>query len=71
MDLFVLKDVTSSEMVLAEEADGGICSRGEDPRLRGVKGHIKNPEVMSDHMTPEDLHRDDERVLQQVTKGKE
>lgn len=70
MNLFVLKGITSSEIVLAEEADGSICSRGEDPRLRGVELHIQNPEVMSDHMTPEDLHWDDERVLQQVTEGR-
>lgn len=70
MNLFVLKDITRSNTVLAEEADGGICSRGEDPRLAGVELHIKNPEVMSDHVAPEDLHGDDERVLQQVTEGR-
>lgn len=68
MDLFVLKDVT--ETGLAEEADGRVCSGGEDPRLRGVELHIKNPEVMRDHVTPEDLHWHDERVLQQVTEGR-
>lgn len=52
MNLFVLKDITSSETVLAKEADGSIGSRGEDPGLRGVEGDVKNPEVMSDHMTP-------------------
>lgn len=57
-------------VILAEEADGCICPRGEDPRLRGVELHIKNPEVMSDHMTPEDLDWDDEWVLQQVTVGR-
>lgn len=57
-------------MVLAEEADGCICSRGEDPRLGRVELHIENAEVMSDHVTPEDLDWDDERVLQQVTGGR-
>lgn len=57
-------------VILAEEADSCICSRGEDPRLRGVELHIKNPEVMSDHMTSEDFDRDDEWVLQQVTMGR-
>lgn len=70
MHLFVLKYITSSKIVLAEEADGSICSRGEDPRLRGVERHIKNPEVMSDHVTPQDLHWDDQWVLQQVTEGR-
>lgn len=57
-------------VILAEEADGCICSGGEDPRLCGVELHIKNPEVMGDHMTPEDLDWDDERVLQQVAMGR-
>lgn len=52
---------------LGEEADGGVSSRGEDPRLCWVKGHIEDAKVVSDHMTSEDLHRDDEWVLQQVT----
>lgn len=67
MNLFVSRH---DELLLAEEADGGICSRGEDPRLRGVELHIKNTQVMSDHVTPEHLDWDDERVLQQVTKGR-
>lgn len=53
--------------LLGEEADGGIGSGGEDPGLCGVKGHIQNTKVMSDHMTSENLHWDDQRVLQQVT----
>lgn len=69
MYLFVSRQY-KLRVTLAEEADGCICSRGEDPRLRGVELHIKNPEVMSDHMTPEDLDWDDERVLQQVTVGR-
>lgn len=55
--------------MLGKEADGGICTGGEDPRLRGVERHIEDAKLMSDHMTSEDLHRDDERVLQQVTGG--
>lgn len=65
-----IKTLDKLRVILAEEADGCIGSRGEDPRLRGVELHIKNPEVMSDHMTPEDLDWDDERVLQQVTMGR-
>lgn len=57
--------------LLSEEANGGVGSRGEDPRLCGVKGHIKHTEVMSDHMTSENLHRNNQRVLQQVTGGEE
>lgn len=66
MNLFVSRH----DELLAEEADGGICPRGEDPRLRGVELHIENTEVMRDHVTPEDLDWDDERVLQQVTEGR-
>lgn len=55
--------------LLGEEADGGISTRGEDPWLRGVKRHIQNAEVVSHHMTSEDFHWNDERVLQQVTVG--
>lgn len=55
--------------LLGEEADGGISSGREDPRLGGVKGHIQDAEVMSDHVTSEDLHGHDQRVLQQVTEG--
>lgn len=62
--------VSRHDELLAEEADGGICPRGEDPRLRGVELHIKNTEVVRDHVTPEDLDWDDERVLQQVTEGR-
>ncbi len=67
-------DITTSvykwgSRLLGEEADGGISSGGEDPGLCGVKGHIQNAEVMSDHMTSKNLHRDNQRVLQQVTEG--
>ena len=53
--------------LLGEEADGGVSSRREDPWLGGVKGHIQDTEVMSDHVTSEDLHGHNQRVLQQVT----
>lgn len=36
-----------------------------------MKGDVQDPEVMSDHMTSEDLHWDDQRVLEQVTGEKE
>lgn len=52
--------------LLGEEANGGVGSGGEDPRLRGVKGHVEDAEVVSDGVTSEDLHGDDQRVLQQV-----
>lgn len=55
--------------MLGEEADGGVGSGGEDPGLSRVEGHIQDAEVMSDHMTPENLHGDDQRVLQEVTGG--
>lgn len=55
--------------LLGEETDSGVGSRREDPRLWGVKGHVEDAEVVSDHMTSEDLHRDDQWVLQQVTGG--
>lgn len=54
-------------MLLCEEADSSISARGEDPGLRGVKGHIQNTKIMSHHMTSEDFHWDDEWILQKVT----
>lgn len=54
-------------MLLCEKADSSISARGEDPGLRGVKGHIQNTKIMSHHMTSEDFHWDDEWILQKVT----
>lgn len=57
------------DRLLGEKADGGVGSGREDPGLRRVKGHVQNPEVVSNHMTSEDLDWDNERVLQQVAGG--
>lgn len=43
-----------------------IGSRGEDPRLGRVEGHIQNAQVLGDCMSLEHLHRDDEGVLEQI-----
>lgn len=57
--------------LLCEQTDGGVGSRGEDPGLRGVKGDIQDSEVVSDHMTSQDLDWDDQGVLEQITGEKE
>lgn len=49
-----------------EESDGGVGAGREHPGLRGVKGHVQDAEVMSDHMTPQNFDWDDQRVLQQI-----
>lgn len=53
--------------VLGEEADRSIGSWGENPGLRRVKGHVQDSQVVSDYMTLQHLHRDQQRVLEQVT----
>lgn len=52
---------------LGEETDRSVRSRGEDPGLSGVKGHVQNTQVMSDAVTLQDFNRNDQRILQQVT----
>lgn len=55
--------------VLGEQADSGIGTGREDPRLRRVEGHVEDAQVVGDHMTSEDLDWDDQRILQQVAEG--
>lgn len=55
--------------MLGEQADGGISTGREDPRLRRVEGHVEDAQVMGDHMTSEDLDWDNQRILQQVAEG--
>lgn len=57
--------------VLGEQADGGISTGREDPRLRRVEGHVEDAQVVGDHMTSEDLDWDDQRILQQVAEGRD
>lgn len=55
--------------LLGEETDGGVGPRGKDPGLCGVKGHVEDAQVVGQDVSTKNLHWDDERVLEQVTKG--
>lgn len=52
---------------LAEESDGAICPRGEDPWLCGVEGHIQNTQISGQCVPLKHLDGYQQWVLQQVT----
>lgn len=53
-------------LFLGEETDRSIRSRGENPGLGGVKGHVQNTQVLSDAVSLQDFNWNDQRILQQV-----
>lgn len=54
---------------LGEEAESAISPGGEDPRLGGVEGHVKHPQISGQGVPLEHLHGHQQWVLQQVTVG--
>lgn len=58
---------TTHRSVSAEESNGAICPRGEDPRLCGVEGHIQNTQISGQGVSLKHLDGHQQWVLQQVT----
>ena len=60
------QDTTNCASGIGEEADGGVCTGGEQPRLAGVERHAQHTLVVHPLVPAQDLHRHNQRVAQQI-----